>query len=141
MKIPMKKISIADLNKANYQGCVLAPLMDDLSGVTGDVMVDVKKGRNVGNHRRFFAFIALTFDLQDEFDNREIWRKYIQMKAGFFTEVVTGNGKILYWPQSISWDSLDEIEFKDLFNRVVNAFMRYYGQDLNDIQINTILEF
>jgi len=132
---------MADLAELEYQGYVLAPLVDDLSDISGDVMVDIKKGRNVGNHRRFFAFINMTFDLQDEFDNKDIWRKYIQMKAGFFTEVVTANGKIMYWPQSISWDQLDETAFKDLFNKVVNAFLKYYGNDLNDIQINTIMEF
>ena len=38
-------------------------------------------------------------------------------------------------------DKLDEIEFRDLFGKVVNAFIRYYGQDLSEIQINTILEY
>jgi len=37
----------------------------------------------------------------------------IYSEAGFFDEVVTGKGQVLYWPQSISWSKLDEIEFKE----------------------------
>ena len=93
-----------------------------------------------GNHKRFFAFINMSFDMQDEFDSPEIWRKYITMKAGFFDEIVTKKG-IQYWPQSIAWERLDEIEFKELFAKVVNAFIKYYGNGLNELQINSILEF
>lgn len=141
MKIAAEKRSFRELSLAGYQGNVLVPIIDELEGFSGEVMVDIHKNRNCGNHRRFFAFINTTFDMQDEFDNKEVWRKYLQMKAGFFDEVVTGKGKVLYWPQSISWDKLDEIEFKDLFNRVINAFLKYYGHDLNDIQINSLMEF
>lgn len=125
-----------------YTGPILLPMDNDLSGIPdGEIMADLRKNRNVKNHRRFFAFIKMTFDMQDTFDSMEVWRKYITMKAGFFDEVINAEGKVLYWPQSISWDELDEIKFKDLFTQVVNAFLKYYGQDLDDMQINSIVEF
>jgi len=118
------------------------PMDNDLAGISdGEIIADLRKNRNVKNHRRFFAFIKMSFDMQDTFDSMEVWRKYITMKAGFFDEVINGEGKVLYWPQSISWDELDEIKFKDLFNKVVDAFLKYYGQDLDDMQINSIVEF
>jgi len=125
-----------------YTGSILLPMDDDLSGIPdGEIIADLRKNRNVKNHRRFFAFIKMSFDMQDTFDSMEVWRKYITMKAGFFDEVINAEGKVLYWPQSISWDELDEIKFKDLFTQVVNAFLKYYGQDLDDMQINSIVEF
>jgi len=140
MKTVLHKMPYQDVPK-DYQGSVFLPVMDDCDKVPmGEVMADIKSKRNPGNHKRFFAFVNQSFDMQDEFDNTEIWRKYITMKAGFFDEVVTAKG-VQYWPKSISWDELDEIEFRDLFSRVTNAFIRYYGQGLNEIQINSILEF
>lgn len=125
-----------------YTGPILLPMDNDLSGIPdGEIIADLRKNRNVKNHRRFFAFIKMSFDMQDTFDSMEVWRKYITMKAGFFDEVINAEGKVLYWPQSISWDELDEIKFKDLFNKVVDAFLKYYGQDLDDMQINSIVEF
>lgn len=105
------------------------------------IMVDYKKKRNAGNHRRYFAFIKASFDMQDEYDCPSIWRKYIQMKAGFFDEVVTAKGVVMYWPQSISWEDLDENEFKKLFDDVVNAFLKYYGHPLSESQIDKICSF
>lgn len=131
-----------DAVKLGYQGIVFVPVMDDAEKIPyGEVMADIHKNRSTGNHRRFFAFIKMSFDMQDHYEEPEIWRKVIQMKAGFFDEVVTEKGEALYLPQSIAWDKLDEIEFKDLFSRVINAFIKYYGNGLNTIQINSILEF
>ena len=142
MKTILQKCNISDLVKSGYTGYVLLPVMDDLEDLpSGECVADIKKNRNPGNHRRFFAFIKQTFAMQDDFDSIEVWRKYITMKAGFFDEVVTAEGKVLYWPQSISWDKLDETEFRQLFDKVINSFIRYYGQNLNDIQINGILEY
>ena len=124
-----------------YSGAVFLPLESDCESFPdGEYIVELKKNRNVKNHRRYFTFMKLSFSMQDEFDEPEIWRKYLQMKAGFFDEIVTKKG-IQYWPRSISWDELDEIEFKKLFNQVVNAFLKYYGTGLDDIQINTIVCF
>jgi len=138
------KLILVKLSKLppGYTGPILLPMESDLSGIPdGEIMADLRKNRNVKNHRRFFAFIKLTFDMQDTFDSKEVWRKYITMKAGFFDEVINAEGKVMYWPRSISWDELDEIEFKDLFNQVVNAFLKYYGQGLDDMQINSVVEF
>lgn len=142
MKIVMVKHPMEALIKVNYQGAVLIPVDDDLKGVPDYmVMAEIKMKRNPGNHRRFFAFIKTTFDMQDEFDNIDVWRKYIQMKGGFFDEIITGAGKVMYWPRSVSWDKLDEIEFKELFGKVFNAFMKYYGQQLSQEQLDTLLEY
>lgn len=139
MKTVLHKCKLSDI--PDYAGPVLLPVDSDLEDIPyGQVMVELKKSRNPGNHRRFFAFVKNSFDMQDEFDSIEVWRKYITMKAGFFDEVVTEKG-VMYWPQSIAWEKMDEIEFRDMFNKVINAFIRYYGKNLDQSQINAILEF
>jgi len=125
-----------------YSGVVFLPVMDDAEDVPfGECIAELIANRNPANHRRFFEFIARSFDMQEDFVDREQWRKYIQMKAGHYEAVVTPTGKTLYWPKSISWECLDETEFKKLFTEVVNAFIRYYGTGLTELQLNSILEF
>lgn len=105
------------------------------------ILVDYKKRRNPGNHRRYFAFIKTTFDMQEDLDNQDTWRKYLQMRAGHYDAVVTPNGKTLYWPRSIEWAALDEAEFDRLFNQVVQAFLDYYGMKLTPQQLDHIAGF
>lgn len=127
---------------ANYSGVVLAPIDDSLESVpSGEVMVDIHKNRNVKNHRRYFAFVRTSFAMQDHYENEEQWRKVLQLKAGHYDLVVTEKGKNLYLPKSINWDQLDETEFRPLFNDVVNAFIKDFGDKLDEYQINAILEY
>ena len=128
-----------------YDIPMYAPMDKDsesaLSGVP-EFIFDYKKSRSAGNHRRYFAFVKQAFDMQDSFDSPEIFRRYIELQAGHFDTVVSPKtGETAYWPKSISWDKLDEVEFKKLFNEVVNAFLKVYGHKLNDIQINNIVSF
>lgn len=107
-----------------------------------EFIFDYKKSRNPKNHRRYFAFIKNAFDMQDQYDNQEIFRKYLEMLAGHFDTVISARtGEAMYWPRSIGWDALDETEFRKLFDEVVNAFLNWYGDKLNDHQVSKLLEY
>lgn len=107
-----------------------------------EIIFDLVKKRSAGNHRRYFAFIAQAFDMQEHFDNPDIFRKYLELKAGHYDMVVSpANGDTAYWPRSISWEKLDEDEFKRLFSEVVNAFMKVYGHSLDERQINQMMSY
>jgi len=142
MKTVLLKTRYEDIPKG-YSGPVFLPVMDDCGKVPmGEVMVNIMAKRNHGNHRRFFAFRNTTFAMQDVYDNDEVWRRHLLLNAGHVEEHISPKtGKVGYVIKSIKWDELDEIEFKAIFSSVVNAFLKWYGEDLNEIQINTILEF
>jgi len=129
-----------------YTGPVFAPMNDDCDNIPyGEIMAELKKNRNTGNHNRFFAFVKTTFDMQDTFEDQsdiERWRRHLLLMAGHVDEHISPKtGQVGYVIRSISWEELDEIEFRPLFNSVVNAFLKWYGKDLDDIQINSILEY
>lgn len=129
-----------------YHGTVFAPVDDDCDGIPyGEVIAELKKNRNTGNHRRFFRFVNATFELQDIFNEQtdiDRWRKHLLLIAGHVDEHISPKtGHVGYVIRSIAWEELDEIEFRPLFNSVINSFLKWYGKDLNDIQINTILEY
>ena len=147
MKTVLLKMRYQDVPK-DYQGSVMLPVMDDSDKVPmGEVMADIKSKRNPGNHKRFFAFRNTTFLMQDVYDheikhNEEIWRKQLLLNAGHVDEIISPkSGKVGYVVKTINWDEMDEIEFKEIFSSVVNAFLKWYGHDLDEIQINSILEF
>lgn len=130
----------------DYHGPVFATVLDDCENIPyGEIIAELKKNRNTGNHNRFFAFVKTTFAMQDVFNeptDKDRWRKQLLLNAGHVDEYISPKtGDVAFVIRSIAWDELDEIEFRPLFNSVVNAFLKWYGEDLNDVQINTILEY
>ena len=107
---------------------------------------DFAQDRSPGNHKRFFKFRDATFDMQDCFDNSEIWRKHLIMIAGYYDEVVVFNPtteetSIQYWPKSMAFDKMKEKEFQKFFKRAITGFLNRYGNGLSEDQILRIVEF
>ena len=107
-----------------------------------DVLIDYKRGRSVQNHRRFFSFVNDTYDWQDRFENVEIWLYVLKILAGHFYPIIGKNGIKQYAPKSINFSAMDETEFKDFFNRVVNGYLgSQYAQGLSNEQLDHITKY
>ncbi len=113
---------------------------EDLKIPLGErVMVEYTKGRNYENHKRFFAFINQTFDMQDFYDDKSIYRKYLTMKAGYFDSAVTPKGVTIFMPQSISFEKMDEPEFQELFSKCINVFINELGNGIRREELDNII--
>ncbi len=140
----MAKVCMMKVSAPGYSTPLYAPMSDsDVKALAGnqEIIFEFKKKRSPGNHRRYFAFIGKAFDMQEQYDSQEIFRKVLQLEAGHFDTAVTAEGKSVYLARSIKWEELDEVEFKPLFSEVVNAFLRVYGQKLSQDQINELVAF
>ena len=103
--------------------------------------VDYTKTRNYENHKRFFSFITCTFDMQEHFENKDVYRKWLTMKAGYFETVVTPKGETIFLPDSISFEKMDEVEFKELFNKCINVFLREVGGGCTKAELMHVIGF
>lgn len=102
--------------------------------------------RDPKTHRRYFALLKIAFENQqppfsgdNEFQDFDNFRKYFEMKAGYYQKVkVPGKdqGKFitLYWPKSISYASLDEDAFKEVFSNVMDQIAKIFGFDPNTME-------
>lgn len=97
--------------------------------------------RNVGNHKRFFAFVRLAFDAQEFFDNIHHFRKWLIMKSGHYTTIQTPKGKVIFDADSIAWDKMDEAQFKTVFNDCVQAYINQFGERVTQSQLEEIIRF
>lgn len=105
------------------------------------VMVEYVQKRNYENHKRFFAFIKLTFDMQDHFDDADVYRRWLQMKAGYFQTVVTPKGETIFLPDSIKFEKMDETEFRRLFEKCITVFVRELGNGVTNDDLWEVLRF
>jgi hypothetical protein len=89
-------------------------------------VAEIKRERNYEFHKKFFALLNMFFDNQpeeNEIKNFNTFRKIKTMKAGFYESVITDKG-ITYLPISISFSSMDETEFKDLYSKMLDVVIR-----------------
>jgi len=95
--------------------------------------------RNPGNHSRYFRFLSDAFSMQESYENKEHFRKMLQVAAGHCDEVIGFDGKVTYIPRSISWADLDEFEFRLLFSQVIDAFIAW--SELDDDNLRQIISY
>ena len=109
--------------------------------------VKIKVARNILLHRKYFALINLAWEYQNEniqklYNNSiEAFRKTIEIAAGHFEPI--WNIKANEWqqaPKSISFDTMDNLEFQTLYENVKNVIYTHYLREISQEEFNKVLE-
>jgi hypothetical protein len=88
---------------------------------------DVVKPRSYKHHCLCFALLNLTFLNQEQYDNFDSFRKAVAMEAGHCEEFHTLDGEVLRVPKSMSYDTLDEVEFTKVFGALMTVCCKILG--------------
>jgi len=115
----------------------------------GICKIEYVRKRNYENQCRYHVFIQTVFDMQEHFTDKKQMRKWIQMRAGHYEEVLAPNGRVIFFPKSIANANFDdELLFRKLFTRsitaVINARMdggREFIPNMTENQLAQILAF
>ena len=94
---------------------------------------DIKNPRNVGFHRKFFALLNIGHENTSLEMPFETYRKYITIKAGYFNTYQTPKG-LFYDPVSISFASMPQDEFEELYSRVLDKIIQDIGTTKEEIE-------
>ncbi len=108
-------------------------------GVGEVIAVSFSKVRDPLNHRRYFAMIRIGFDNQDFYKLESVYRKAMEMCAGYFMSVrLQVSGTVLRitrkWPDSIKYERLAEPEFSELKKRVGDVICEDLEMQDDDLQ-------
>ena len=95
--------------------------------------VEVTNPRNVGFHKKFFAMLNVGHENTSLDMPFETYRKYMIVKAGFFTAYQTPKG-VYYDPNSISFASMSQDEFQEVYSRVLDKVIEDVGLDREDVE-------
>lgn len=104
----------------------------------------VKLIRNPQFHRKYFALIKLAFENQDYYTNDYVFRKILEMRAGYFIPVMTERENMVHVPKSISYSELDQSEFEQLFDKVyleVEKLLKLVKQEDKEMFLNELAQF
>lgn len=101
--------------------------------VNEEYQCEIKRPRNIKFHRKFFALINMLFDNQEIYNNADDLRGDLIIEAGFYRVVTDFKGVEKKKPKSIKFSSMDEDEFSDLYNRVLDVIVQYFHFDKQSI--------
>ena len=108
------------------------------------VRVKITRVRNYEFLKKYFALLNLAFDYWEPDEdhvgekNFERFRKDVIILAGFYEQYVRVDGSTRIEPKSISFGSMSEDEFADLYTKTIDALVKYVlprftGQELRDL--------
>ena len=99
--------------------------------------VTFKQPRNISFHRKFYALINMAFENQDKYNNFDHYRKRLTIKAGFYTAYEM-DGWTHKEADSISFASMDEIEFADLYSKMLDVIIKELGITGEEVAQNIV---
>lgn len=112
---------------------------------TGDTLTfSYRLPRSPGFHKRHFKILAAVFNQQDQFDDPDNLRKWLEVGAGFCDLVPGPHGKPVAMPRSIAWDRLEQAEFEWHHTQVMQ-FLRstrathFLWPQLDDLAADTLV--
>lgn len=98
-----------------------------------EVECEIKQPRNYQFHKKFFALVNLVFQNQERYNNIEHLRKDLIIASGYYDLRYNLEGLEIYEAKSISFSSMDETEFSDLYNAVVNTICKHFHFDKEEL--------
>lgn len=100
--------------------------------------------RTAGLHRKYFALIKLAYENQDHYKDIYVFRKVLEMRAGYYTPIKTERGHDLAIPKSIAYSELDQTGFEALYNSVfseVEKLLNLVTSEDKESFINELMRF
>lgn len=117
------------------------------------VTVEIKRHRNPAFHRKFFALLNIAFDAWEPVaatykgetvgKNFDQFRNDIVVLAGHYEMAVNLRGETRLTAKSISFASMGQDEFEDLYSATVNVILariltNYTRDDIDNVVANVI---
>lgn len=82
--------------------------------------------RNLLLHKKYWTLINLVFDNQEAYKNIDVLRQDITIDAGFYTEYIDVAGEVRKKAVSISFDSMEEHVFVELYSKTVDSIVQNF---------------
>ena len=107
--------------------------------------MEVKVVRNVDFHRKYFAMISYAWEYLNEveverFKTKDNFRKYIEITAGHCDVIFHPRlQEFVEIPKSISFSSMDNAAFSDLYGRVKNVIFSIIGTRVSEEEFEHLL--
>lgn len=107
--------------------------------------VELKRPRNPGRHRMFFALLDVVWsNLPEEMHQRyptiERLRWELKVQTGYFDLHETLKGVQVPIPHSISFAAMDDVEFEVFFSKAMAVCRKYFLSGVSDRELRDAID-
>jgi hypothetical protein len=105
--------------------------------------VEIKQPRNIEHHKKIFAITnCVLFNLPE----LSIWRdktpyaliKAIEMELGYVDQRILLNGDAYFEPQSISFESMNQLEFQEFYDKAIPILASMINVEVDELESNSV---
>ncbi|MCR9214801.1 MAG: DUF1367 family protein [Proteobacteria bacterium] len=95
----------------------------------------ISQPRNVKHHKKFFALLGIVLENQDHFQTTDELLYAIKLRLGYVKPIQI-RGEIGYMPKSISFAKMDQRQFTEFYERVLDFIVQDVipGMDAADLE-------
>jgi len=97
------------------------------------IVFEWSKPRNLKFHKKFFALLNMVYENQEQYNNIEHLRKDLTISAGYYYLRFNIDGIEVQEAKSISFAKMDDNEFSEFYNRIVDVVVKWLGIDKQEI--------
>jgi hypothetical protein len=102
-----------------------------------DIFVEFKPRRNMKFHKKYFALLNAVLVNQRYYKTVDNLHEAIKYKAGYYETIIPLRGESFLKTNSISFSSMDNLEFERFYNLAIDECIALVGDDA----VNNILRF
>lgn len=89
-----------------------------------DLRADIVAPRNPRLHRKAFVLLAKVWP-HTNYPTKERLRAAMTIGAGFIDETIDPyTGEVVWYPKSWAFESMDDVEFKELYDRLIDVALK-----------------
>jgi len=101
---------------------------------------EIKRPRNYKFHKKYFALITMLFENQERYNNINDLRHDLIVEAGYYRRYLDMQGQSVKVALSISFASMNQEDFDDLYSKTLDAIVQHFNFDKEDI-INNVEQY
>ena len=101
-----------------------------------EYQVEIKQPRNYRFLKKFFALINMVYENQETYNNIDDLRHDLIVSAGYYRKTINMQGVEVKRANSVSFSKMNETQFSELYNSVIDVVVKWLGFDKEDIKTN-----
>lgn len=98
-----------------------------------EVLVTIRRPRNVAHHRLFWALLTVVCDNSDDWNDPEELLSALKLATGHTEPRMTIDGNMYLAPRSINFAAMDQEAFKRFYNRCTYILAAKLGIDADSL--------
>ncbi len=103
------------------------------------VEVEIKRARNPGHHRKYWALINLVWTNQDRYPTKEALHYALKIAVGHVEWVPYPDGQSFPMPKKTNFGAMDQDQFEEFYSQCIDKIMAHFLPGVTEAELRSEL--